>query len=127
MTREEAAEIIDPKTMDEALAEYDCKTRMLAKRKATILAVSALRAHQTKLDRSRWKGCEHCDIEWEPKEFWNDDYEYSSHEFRIDDDSILYHDSKFGWEGVKIKFCPFCGCPLTEEAWEVLERKIGGL
>ena len=89
---------------------------------------AALRAQQTpsKLDRSRWNGCEHCDVEWEPGEYWSDDFEYDSHEFRIDDDSILYHDSRFGWEGVTIKFCPFCGRPLTEEAWAELERRING-
>lgn len=26
----------------------------------------------------------------------------------------------------KIKFCPFCGKPLTEEAWAELESRIGG-
>lgn len=26
---------------------------------------------------------------------------------------------------IPIKYCPFCGRPLTEEAWAELERRIG--
>lgn len=46
MTREEAAEIIDPKTADEALSEYDCRMRILAKKEAATLAASVLRSRQ---------------------------------------------------------------------------------
>lgn len=30
------------------------------------------------------------------------------------------------WTTEKIKFCPYCGKPLTEEAWAEMEQRIGG-
>lgn len=29
--------------------------------------------------------------------------------------------------GFLVNFCPKCGRPLTEEAWEMLEKRIGGV
>lgn len=64
------------------------------------------------LDRSRWPGCEMCGVRW-TKEDWGDG---GGHDFRINGDTLYYFDAQFGWEGIKIKYCPFCGRPLTEEA-----------
>lgn len=75
-----------------------------------------------KMDRSRWEGCAECEAV-----YGEDDWDCAGfHEYRIVDCYLQYFDHQFGWEGVKIKFCPNCGRPLTEEAWSELERKIGG-
>lgn len=76
----------------------------------------------SKLDRSRWVGCELCSATWSKKDWC----EGGAHDFRIDGNELLYYDEKFGWEGITIKFCPNCGRPLTEEAWAELEQRIGG-
>lgn len=75
-----------------------------------------------KLDRSLWKGCSKCTVSYN-REDWKSG---AAHEFRIDEDSLFFFDSQRGWEGIKIKFCPYCGKPLTEEAWAELEQRIGG-
>ena len=65
---------------------------------------TALRAQQIpgKLDRSRWEGCGVC----------NGCGVGGSNELLC--------------SGEEAKYCPFCGCPLTEEAWAELERRING-
>lgn len=73
-------------------------------------------------DRNQWAGCEYCTAGQNMESIENSDF--SAHEFRIDGDSILYNDSHYGWEGVKIKFCPFCGRPLTKEVWKATEKKM---
>lgn len=75
-----------------------------------------------KLDRSLLEGCEMCRTEWSTASC----SEGGAHDFRVDGDSLFYFDECYGWEGIKIKYCPFCGRPLTEEALAELERKIGG-
>lgn len=86
----------------------------------------ALRAQQSpaKLDRSRWKGCEHCTTGRDYNDYkkWT---EGELGEIRISKDELNIDVGPY-WETVKIKFCPFCGRPLTEEAWAELERRIGG-
>lgn len=75
------------------------------------------------IDRSWWEGCAECEAV-----YGEDDWDCAGfHEYRIVDCYLQYFDHQFGWEGVKIKFCPNCGRPLTEEAWAELERRIGGL
>lgn len=36
------------------------------------------------------------------------------HDFLVDGDTLCYFDSQYGWEGVKIKYCPMCGRKLIE-------------
>lgn len=36
-----------------------------------------------------------------------------AHDFRVVGDAIYYCDSDYGWEGTKIKFCPWCGRSLA--------------
>ncbi|NCE63703.1 hypothetical protein D1159_03695 [Pseudoflavonifractor sp. 524-17] len=80
------------------------------------MAISALRAQQSRTLES----CEMCSTQWTQAD-WADG---GAHDFRIDGDTLYYFDAQFGWEGVKINYCPFCGRPLTEEAWAELERRI---
>lgn len=53
-------------------------------------------------------GCDECDAKYTPND-WN---EGGAHDFRVSDKTIYYYDSQFGWEGVEIKYCPFCGRKL---------------
>lgn len=73
-------------------------------------------------DRDQWAGCEHCTAGQNMESIENSDF--SAPEFRIDGDSVLYNDPRCGWKSVKIRFCPFCGRPLTEEAWKTTEKKM---
>lgn len=77
-------------------------------------------AEPTRLDRSAWEPCEHC----QPSEY-PPDY-YGPHNFPIVDAEIYFYDTDDGWEGEEINFCPWCGRPLTDTAWEALERRMAG-
>lgn len=119
MTIEEAARILDPETSRDALWEYEEGDRLEACNEACRVAAAALRAQQTpaKLERNRWEGCEYCE--------YSSAISYDSHGdgiFIVFDESPKI--SGFDWEA-KIKYCPFCGKPLTEEARAELERRIG--
>ena len=54
--------------------------------------------NSAKLDRSRWEGCRFCN----------------------DEEVANFLLSK------KESYCPYCGRPLTEEAWAELEGRING-
>lgn len=64
---------------------------------AVKMAISALRAQETPLDRNRWEGCEWCN-------------KYGLVVAAFD-----------GWS-----YCNRCGKPLTKDAWAELERRING-
>lgn len=104
MTREEAIKILDPETRRETMREIPRFERVAADTEACNIAVSALRAQQipAKLDRSRWDGCVVCN--------------------RCGVGGSI----KLLCNAVKAEYCPFCGRPLTDEAWAELERRIGG-
>lgn len=72
------------------------------------------------IDRGAWEPCSMC----RPQE--NSLDRFSGHEFLIDDAEIYFCDSEDGWEGEEIRFCPWCGRPLTEAAWEELEKRVRG-
>ena len=72
------------------------------------------------IDREAWEPCSRC----RPQE--NSLDRFSGHEFLIDDAEIYFYDSEDGWEGEEIRFCPWCGRPLTEEAWAELEKRVRG-
>lgn len=121
MTIEEAIKILDPETRRETMREIPCFERIAADTEACKIAVAALRTQQTttNLDRSRWGECEMCgdgEVNASP----------GAHDFVIADDCLFYNDSSYGLEGIRIKYCPACGRPLTEEAWAELERRING-
>lgn len=52
--------------------------------------------------------CERC----KPADFPPD---RCAHSFHVVDSEIYYYDTEEGWEGEEIKFCPWCGRPLTPE------------
>lgn len=100
MTREEAAEILDPETSRDALWKYEGEEQQLeACNEACRIGANALRAQQNpaKLDGSRWKGCG-----------WCRRFQGKFDETKAD------------------RYCKLCGRPLTEEAWAELERRING-
>ena len=72
------------------------------------------------IDREKWEPCEHCKPSKNALDRWG------PHQFPIDDGAIYYYDVDDGWEGEEINFCPWCGRPLTDEAWAELERRVCG-
>lgn len=96
MTREEAIRILDPETRRETMRKIPVMEWIETYQNACRLAVASLREQQApaKLDRSRWEVCGTC----------SGKYSYA----------YVYD----------VRYCPNCGRPLTEEAWEELERRI---
>lgn len=41
--------------------------------------------------------------------------EGNRHDFRVMGNGLFYYDPVFGWEGITINFCPWCGRDLTRE------------
>lgn len=87
------------------------------------VAIRALRAQNSpaKLDRSRWEGCERCNWNWnlEGLEAW---MRGELGEIRIIGD-VMPCGVSSAQTVEQIKYCPFCGRPLTEEAWAEMERR----
>lgn len=127
MSAEEAIRLLDQTTQEEALKEAGGGWHGVhAMHQALDMAIAALRAQQSKLDRSRWEGCDLC-ISWDTGK-------------PIDDmrgDIITHHGactSCYGFGEIYdyrdkkvlgyFKFCPYCGRPITDEAWAELERRI---
>ena len=81
------------------------------------LAYSYPPAH---IDRSEREPCEHC----KPSNYLPD--RWGAHGFPVVGNEIYFYDTEYGWEGEEIKYCPWCGRPLTEEAWAELERRVRG-
>lgn len=77
-------------------------------------------AYPAHIDREAWEPCERCKPEEKPLD------RFSGHEFMIDGAEIYFYDTDDGWEGEEIKFCPWCGRPLTPEAWDELEKRLRG-
>lgn len=71
-----------------------------------------------RLDRSAWEPCEHCKPSKNPLDRWG------PHQFLIDGNEIYFYDTDDGWEGEEINFCPWCGRPLTDAAWDMLEKRL---
>ena len=72
------------------------------------------------LDRSAWEPCEHCKPSKNPLDRWG------PHQFPIDGNEIYCYDIDDGWEGEEINFCPWCSRPLTDAAWDMLEKRLEG-
>ncbi len=126
MTAEEVARILGTETSREALDcwAYDLAKRIAVWNEACRVAARVMRAQPAKLSKSRLEGCEHCTAGWDYNDYrkWE---EGELGEIRISKDELNIDVGPY-WETVKIKFCPFCGRPLTKEAWAELERRIGG-
>ena len=54
-------------------------------------------------------GCKFCTTAHED---WSDG---GAHDFRLNGNSLFYFDYVFGWEGIRVNFCPMCGRRLGEE------------
>lgn len=72
------------------------------------------------IDRNAWEPCEHCELSEYPPDY------YGPHNFPIVENEIYFYDTDDGWEGEEIGFCPWCGRPLTDAAWEMLENRLEG-
>lgn len=73
------------------------------------------------IDFAAWEPCERCN------QSENELDRFSAHDFQIEGTDIYYYDTDDGWEGEEINFCPWCGRPLTKEAWEKLGKRLRGL
>lgn len=122
MTNEEAIHALD--TLVEA---YGIAIRALHAQKDSNL-VEIDQVKPAKLDRSRWEGCEHCkgDLEGYTSCFRNTNG--SSIKMYIPEgEAAIVIPGRYNHRAyIKISYCPFCGRPLTEEAWAEMERRIGG-
>lgn len=118
MTIGEAIKILDPETSLDTLWKYEGEDQVLdACNEACRVAISALRAQQTPLDRSRWEGCKECT----PLSCGTCvRYNHRNIGDPCTTACIRYSKRK------PVKFCKNCGRPLTEEAWAELERRING-
>lgn len=99
MTIEDAIRILSPNSESRLVRAIDGFLPTQKVLCALEMAISALRAQQTPLDRSRWEGCMCCE---------------------------QYDEEKFRVGGLNVNYCMFCGRPLTEAAWAELERRISG-
>lgn len=73
----------------------------------------------TEREMFSWELCDHCKPSKNALDRWG------PHQFPIDGNEIYCYDTDNGWEGEEINYCPWCGRPLTEKAWDELEKKIG--
>lgn len=81
-----------------------------------------------KLDRSLWKGCQYCEADSEGySTVFKDDTGRSRRLYIPEGEAAIVLPGKYNHKAyIKIGYCPFCGKPLTEEAWVELERRING-
>ena len=73
------------------------------------------------LGRSEWEPCEHCKP---PKYAVYPLAFYSEQSLPVVGNKIYRYDTDEGWSGEEINFCLWCGRPLTDAAWEMLERSL---
>lgn len=100
MTTEEAIRILEPETTGEALAAYECFGGFRGTEAAAAACEEACRVACAAL-RDRQTPAKLDRSRWEGGEY--------CHEFCD-----------------PIKFCPFCGRPLTVEAWAELKKREEG-
>lgn len=117
MTREEAIKILKYPVYKWSL-DWDGREDGLEYSEAIQMAVAALHAQPTHLDRNRWVGCKECFQAWCKTCIRYDVRNMDT----ICTFSCINHSKH-----KPNNFCQSCGRPLTEEAWAELERRIGGL
>lgn len=117
-------------TIEEAIKKFEsfseCKYEPT--RQAALMAISALRAQQTPLDRRRWEGCDCCkgDLDGYTARF-RDAGGRSRPLYIPEGEATIVASGKYNHQFyIPIKYCPFCCRPLTEEAWAEMERRING-
>ena len=139
MTREEAIDILENEKMcvnNETCQREECATCSLVMDKDKILtaldmALSALRPISREQVEKVWTGCNICGGD---KKIKSDNF-CGAATMRIVGDSIdLRGDEKkikfFGHiyaPSFSVRFCPFCGKPLTDEAVEMVMERLEAL
>ena len=78
----------------------------------------ALAVHFPRVDRSAWEPCEHC----KPHQYQPGYCDPNT--FPVAGNTIQYYDIVEGTVIEEIDFCPWCGRPLTDAAWDMLERRL---
>lgn len=64
-----------------------------------------------------WEACEHC----------GENAELTKEAIMLPlVDSSLYLFKNETWNPIEINFCPWCGRPLTNAAWEMLKKRLEG-
>lgn len=71
-----------------------------------------------KMDRSRWAGCDYCNDPHPCRDCVSPD---GTERVLCTEEGSVF---KVYVNERKIKYCPMCGRPLTEEAWAELERRM---
>lgn len=71
-----------------------------------------------RIDRSAWDPCEYCG---EPSPHWDCIIGDNVEQFLCSRDG-LFRDAYIKQR--KIEFCPYCGRPLTDTAWEMMEKRL---
>lgn len=137
MTIEEAIQILDPATSRAALMAkmggvWNGTFALALIERAQAMGLEALRAQRdalknTKLDRSLWKGCQYCEADSEGySTVFKDDAGRSRRLYIPEGEAAIVVPGEYNHKAyIKIGYCPFCGKPLTKEAWTELERRIG--
>lgn len=76
----------------------------------------------TRLDRSAWEPCDDC----KEISYWDEKCDNCKYDdFFAHQEPCASCESKSKWEPC-YSFCPTCGRPLTDAAWEMLERRVAG-
>lgn len=81
-----------------------------------------------KPNRSRWKGCEYCKVDHDGYSTCFRDINGRSVRIYIPEcEAAIVVPGRCSHKAyIEIAYCPFCGKPLTQEAWAELEGRIGG-
>lgn len=74
-----------------------------------------------KIDRSKWEPCQFCRTK-NNIQLGFDGYDDAIY-ITTDNDAAAIESDSFGF---LIEYCPKCGRPLTDQAWEELERRVFG-
>lgn len=118
MTNEEAIKILSPNSGSGLARTADGFLLTQKVLCALELAVSSLRAQQIPLDRSRWEGCEHCKADREGYATCFKGANGRSVRMYIPEgEAAIVIPGKYNHKlCIPIRYCPYCGRPLTEEA-----------
>ena len=80
----------------------------------------AYAADQPFLDRSAWKPCDDC----KEISYWDEKCDNCKYDdFFAHQEPCASCESKSKWEPC-YSFCPTCGRPLTDAAWDMLEKRL---